>query len=105
GGIADQVVLCGIEHADVVAHELQHVFVAGDDIYGIASADSLVRQRTDYVVSFESGLLQNGNSVGIERSPDVWQLLREIVRHLGPVRLVPTIGDFLIRLRLAIETL
>ena len=62
GGIADQVVLWGIQHADAGADQLHHVLVAGDDEYRIAVIYCLPSQRADYVVGFEAGELEDGDA-------------------------------------------
>ena len=102
GRVANQIVLWGIQDADAVADELQHVLVAGDDVHGISRCHCLMRQRADYVVGFESRLFQNGNTVCLKRAPNVGKLLRQIVRHLLAISLVAAVSDLLVCLRFAV---
>ena len=104
-GVADQVVLRRIQHADAVAHELEHVFVAGDHVHRMAGGIGLMRQRADDIVGLESRLFQNGNAICVQRAPDVRKLLRQIVRHLLAIGLVSAVSDLLVGLRLAVVLL
>ena len=54
GGIADQVVFGRIEHADFVVHQLQHVFVTGNHIHGMARGRGLARQGPNYIIGLKA---------------------------------------------------
>ncbi len=103
GGVADQVVLGRIEHADAIADQLHHVLVAGDDKDRVAGVDRLARQSADHVVGLEAGRFEHGNAISLERAPDVGNLLRQIVGHGRAIGLVAVIGRVDECLRLAVE--
>ena len=103
GGIADQVILRRIQHADAVVDQLHHVLVAGDDEDGVALVSRLVRQRADDVVGFEAGHLEDRNAIRLERAADVRHLLRQVGRHGGAIGLVAVVGYIDVGLRLAVE--
>ena len=93
----------GFRHADSVIDQLQHVFVAGNDIYGIRFRCRFPRQRSDHVVGFVTFELQNRNAIPFQRPPDVWNLLHQIAGHLGSIRLIAIILRFFEGLRLDVE--
>ena len=103
GGVADQIVFGWIEHANVVAHQLQHVLIAGDDENRMRLRRCLPRQGADHVISLEAGIFQHRDAIGLDGAADVGQLLCQIGRHLGAVRLVASIFFFPESLRLDVE--
>src|SRR4029077_10786837 len=64
----------------------------------------LTRQSTDHIVGLITSEFENRNAIGLERSPDVRQLLSQFARHFLAVRLVTVVLDFLKGLRLQIKT-
>ena len=103
GGVADQIVFRWIEHANVVAHQLQHVLIAGDDENRMRLRRCLPREGADHVIGFKAGIFQHGNAVGLNGAANVGQLLRQIGRHLRAVRLVAAVFFFPEGLRLDVE--
>ncbi len=103
GGVANQIVLGRIEHADAVADQLHHVLIAGDDKYRVACVDGFASQRADHVVSLEARRFEHGNAIGLQRSPDVRNLLRQIVGHGRAIGLVAAVGRVNKCLRLGVE--
>src|SRR5207244_9490479 len=95
GRVADQIVFRRVKHQDAIVHELQHIFVAGDYVHQIGLRGSFFRQRTDDVIGFIAAKLENRNAIGLERSPNIGQLLRQIARHLTSVGFVTWLFNFL----------
>ena len=87
-GVVPQVVFHGIHHAHVVVHQLQHVFVAGNDGHVNSLLRGAAGQRADHVVGFEAVVLEHRNAHGFERLADPGNLLQQIRRRLGAVRFV-----------------
>ena len=102
-GVADQIVFGRVEHADVVVHQLQHVFVARHDEHRIRFRGRFSRQRSDHVVGFIAFELQNWDAISFERAPNVRNLLHQIAWHLGAIGFVSAIFGFFEGLRLDVE--
>ncbi len=64
----------------------------------------LAGQCADYIVGFKAGEFENRNAVGLERAPDVGDLLHQISRHFVAIGFVAVIFGFLKSLRFQIET-
>ena len=82
---------------------MQHVFVAGYDEHGIRFRRGFPCQRSDHIVGFIAFELQNWDAISLQRAPDIWDLLHEVARHLGPIRLVASVLRFFEGLGLDIE--
>ena len=70
---------------------------------GIRFRRRFPRQRSDHIVGFVTFELQNRNAISLERPPNVRNLLHQVARHLGAIRLVAAILRFFERLRLDVE--
>ena len=93
----------GFRTQNPVVHQLQHVLVARNHVYGIGLLHGFARQRADHVVGFVASQFEDRNAVGFERSSDVGQLLRQVSGHFFAIGLVTVILDFLEGLGLQIE--
>ena len=87
-GAADLLVLHGVEHDDAVGDELHQVLVRGDDGGGGARFAGLAHIGRDQVVGFETVLLEARKVEGLHRFADELELRPQVVRRIGPVRLV-----------------
>ena len=87
-GVVPFVVLGGIEHFDVVVHQLQHVLVAGNDHHVHACRFGAACQSADDIVGFEARKLENGNPHGFENAPHERNLVEQIGRGLDAIGLV-----------------
>ena len=87
----------------MVVHQLQHVFVAGNDINGVAPGDRLLSKRADDIVGLIALLFEDGDAVCIQRAAYVGQLLHQVPGHLGTIGLIAGVFDFLELLGLDIE--
>ncbi len=103
GGVADQVVLGRVQHADAVGYQLHHVLVAGDDEDAISLAGRFVCQGADHVVRFETRQFEYRDAIRLKRAPDIGHLLRQVRRHGHAICLVAVVSDIHIGLRLAVE--
>ena len=74
-----------------VVHQLQHVFVAGHHIDRVRFRSRFPGQGADYVVGFVTFELQYRNAISFERASNIRNLLHQVARHLGAVRLVAAI--------------
>ena len=88
GSIADQIVFRWIEDQDAVVHQLQHIFVAGDDVHRSSLCRGLFRKCADDVIGFVSGNFEYRNAIGFESTRNVRNLLGEISGHLAAVSFV-----------------
>ena len=87
-GDADPAVLHGVVHDDAVGHELHQILVGGDDGRARARLAGLAHIGRDQVVGLEADLLQARQLEGAHRRADERKLRTQVVRRLGPVRLV-----------------
>ncbi len=78
----------GVQHEDVVGHELQEVLVRGDDDDLQALLDRLPGEGRDRVVRLEAGHLDDRHPQRLAHPADVRHLHREVVVHLRAVGLV-----------------
>src|SRR5437667_11266308 len=92
-----------IEHQNAIVYELQHVLVTGDDVNEVGLRGSFLGQRADDVIGFIASKLENRNAIGLERSPNIGQVLRQIARHLTSVGFVTSVLNFLDCLSLHVE--
>ncbi len=60
-------------------------------------------QGANHVIGFITRQLEDGNTVSLERPPDVGYLLHQLRRHFAAIGLVAPILDFLKRLSLQVE--
>ncbi len=92
-GVVQLVVLGGIEHADVLVDELQHVLIAGDDDHVHAGGFGAAREGADHVVGLEARILQNRNPHGFEDAAHEGNLVEQVGRRFGSIGLV--LGELL----------
>ncbi len=73
----------------MLGHQLQHVLVARYDHHiGIVPLLGLARHRSNHIVRFKAGELQNGNPHRLQNLPNVGNLLDEVFRCFRTIRLV-----------------
>jgi hypothetical protein len=101
--VANQIVFRRIEYQHPIVDQLQHVFVARDDVHAAGLRGGLRGQSADDVVGFVSGEFEDGNAISLQRTADIRHLLHEVGRHLLAVGFVSVIFGFLKCLRLQIE--
>ena len=94
-GIANQIIFGRIQHQDTIIHQLQHVLVAGNDVYPVRLFDGFAGQGSDYVVGLVSGEFEDGDAVGFQGTADVGQLLCQVAGHFRTVGFVSGIFYFL----------
>ena len=103
GSVANQVVLGRVQDTDSFVHQLQHVFIAGDDVDRVRLGGGFFGERADHVVCLVAFGLQNRNAVSLQRSADVRDLLGQIAGHLGAIGLITAVSDLLKGLRLRVK--
>ena len=105
GWVEDQVVLGGVEDADVLVDELHHVLVGGDDVDVVSLLGEAAGEGADDVVGFVAGEVEDGNVEGFEGAADVGLLLGEVWRSFGAGGLVAGVVDLFKLLGLDVELL
>ena len=77
-----------------IVHQLHHVLVTRHDVHGAACLRRFASQRSNHVICFEASHPQHRNAIGLQRPPDIRNLLRQIFRHLLAIGLVSLVFDF-----------
>ena len=87
-GVEPGAVVFRVVDADVPAHQLVEILVAGDDRHAEAGVGRLPRQRADHVVGFEAFARQNRHAHGFAGFVHPRNLLGQVRRHRRAVGLV-----------------
>src|SRR5450755_530754 len=69
------IVLGGIQHGDLLADDLHHVFIAGDDDHLHASLLRPAGDGSNYIVGLAARIFEDGNPHGFQDAADVRDLL------------------------------
>jgi hypothetical protein len=75
-GVIPLVIFHGVEHAHVVVHQLEHVFVARHNGDFDALLDRLFRESADDVVGLEAVVFDDGDAHGLESLADPGDLFK-----------------------------
>ncbi len=73
--------LAGPQDANPAAHELHHVFVAGDDVNVDVAARRLAGERADHVIGLIPGNFDNGQAHGFAQAPNKRNLNKKLIGH------------------------